>query len=245
MGEQPDASAEAHSISDRAVDGPAAALPRTPQEGAMHQDPFSAISGLRRATAVAGIGFLVLMAVTVAVVSVWPSTAAAVPASKQTAQPVSPPKVKAPPPRSKSPSRAKRGSSSPIARAALCSAPMVGDWRNINASTNAMTRALVSFRCSDQILCDTNGNCTGGDSYYSVQMFGRCHPADCDWGRVRASDMSDGWIRAMYYFGFKTSHVWLKTYSYYGLTYLRVWVANDFASWDGRSDYTTDEWFLR
>jgi hypothetical protein len=49
----------------------------------------------------------------------------------------------------------------------------------------------------------------------------------------------------MYYFGFKTSHVWLKTYVYYGRTYVRVWVYNDFASWDGRADYTTDEWFLR
>jgi hypothetical protein len=49
----------------------------------------------------------------------------------------------------------------------------------------------------------------------------------------------------MYYFGFKTSHVWLKTYVYYGRTYVRVWVYKDFASWDGRADYTTDEWFLR
>jgi hypothetical protein len=207
----------------------------------MHQARFPAISRLRRATAVAGIGFLLL---TAGVVSVWASTATALPASGHAAQRVSPPKVSTPPPRSKS-SRAKRRSSAPVAHAALCSAPMVGDWRNINANTNAMTRALVSFTCGDHILCDTNGNCTGGDSYYSTQMFGRCHPTDCDWGRVRASDMSDGWIRSMYYFGFKTSHVWLKTYSYYGLTYLRVWVYNDFASWDGRTDYTNDEWFLR
>ena len=108
-----------------------------------------------------------------------------------------------------------------------------------------MTRALVTFTCSDVILCDTNGNCTGGDSYYSTQMFGKCWPSDCAWGNVRAYPQYDGWIRSMYYFGFKTSPVWLKTYEYYGRTYLRVWVYNDFAASDGRADYTTDEWFLR
>lgn len=133
----------------------------------------------------------------------------------------------------------------PIARASLCSAPLVGDWHNITASTNAMTRALVSFTCSDVILCDTNGKCTGGDSYYSTQMFGKCSPTDCNWGRVRAYPQNNGWIRSTYNFGFKTSQVWLKTYSYYGLTYLRVWVYNDFTPSDGRADYTPDEWFLR
>jgi hypothetical protein len=201
--------------------------------------------GHRRATAVKGFCLLLLMALAVVVVSAWGSTAAAAPAANQTAQPVSPPKVNAPPKRSRSSSRVKPRSSSPVARAAVCSAPMVGDWRNINAGTNAMTRALVTFTCNDHVLCDTQGNCTTAESYYSAQMFGKCHPTDCNWGRVRAWNMYDGWIRAMYYFGFKTSHVWLKTYSYYGRTYLRVWVYNDFASWDGRADYTTDEWFLR
>ena len=57
--------------------------------------------------------------------------------------------------------------------------------------------------------------------------------------------MGGGWIRSIYNFGFKTSHVWLKTYNYWGLTYLRVWVHNDFTPADGRTDYTTDEWMLR
>jgi hypothetical protein len=133
----------------------------------------------------------------------------------------------------------------PTARAASCYAPMAGDWHNIDSSTRAMARAVVDFTCNDVILCDQFGNCTGGDSYYSMRMFGKCTPTNCDWGRLRAYDMGDGWIRSIYNFGFKTSHVWLKTYSYYGLTYLRVWVHNDFAPWDGRTDYTTDEWMLR
>ena len=132
----------------------------------------------------------------------------------------------------------------PTARAALCSAPIAGDWRNIT-TTNAMTRVVVDFTCSDVILCDQYGNCTGGDSYYSMRPFGKCHPTDCNWGRLRAYSMGDGWVRSIYNFGFKTSHVWLKTYNYWGLTYLRVWVHNDFTPADGRTDYTTDEWMLR
>jgi hypothetical protein len=133
----------------------------------------------------------------------------------------------------------------PLARAASCYAPLTGDWRNINSATTAMTRVVVDFTCGDVVLCDTSGHCTGGDSYYAMHPFGRCHPTDCDWGRLRATDMGGGWIESTYNFGFKTSSVWLKTYDYYGLTYLRVWVYNDFASWDGRTDYTTDEWMLR
>ena len=132
----------------------------------------------------------------------------------------------------------------PIARAALCSSPMAGDWRN-TTSTNAMTRVVVDFTCSDVILCDQFGNCSGGDSYYSMRPYGKCHPTDCNWGRLRAHDMGDGWIRSIYNFGFKTSHVWLKTYNFWGLTYLRVWVYNDFTPADGRTDYTTDEWMRR
>jgi hypothetical protein len=177
-----------------------------------------------------------------AVVAAAPAAAGATPAAKHKAHRVAPPKAETP----KKPSKAVRVKhAAPTARAALCSAPLVGDWRNINAGTNAMTRALVSFTCGDVILCDTKGNCTGGDSYYSTQMFGKCSPTDCAWGRVRAYPQYDGWIRSIYYFGFKTSHVWLKTYNYYGLTYLRVWVYNDFTASDGRTDYTTDEWFLR
>ena len=176
------------------------------------------------------------------------SVIAAVPAAGATAAPAKP-AHRLTPPKAHSPKKPKRSfirkHRAPRARASLCSAPMIGDWHNINASTNAMTRALVSFTCNDVILCDTSGHCTGGDSYYSTQMFGKCSPTDCNWGRVRAYPQTDGWIKSTYNFGFKTSSVWLKTYSYYGLTYLRVWVYNDFTPSDGRTDYTTDEWFLR
>jgi hypothetical protein len=128
----------------------------------------------------------------------------------------------------------------------LCATPtMSGDWHNIDPNTRAMSRVIVDFACSDVVLCDTSGHCTGGDSSYYMQPFGRCHPTDCDWGRQKATDMGGGWIESTYNYGWSTKYVWLKTYDYYGLTYLRVWTFTDFASWDGRTDYTTDEWMLR
>ena len=154
-----------------------------------------------------------------------------------------PPKAEKPAkPSKKALSRAHKG---PVAKASLCSAPMAGDWHNINPNTSAMTRAVVDFTCNDVVFCPVGQPCTIPESFYSMRMFGQCHPTDCNWGRLRAYDMGDGWIRSIYSFGFKTSHVWLKTYNFYGLTYLRVWVHNDFTPADGRTDYTTDEWMLR
>ena len=136
------------------------------------------------------------------------SVIAAVPAAGAVAAPAKPSHRLAPP-KAHAPeeAEAERPAQAPpaTARASLCSAPLVGDWRNI-ANTNAMTRALVSFTCSDVILCDTNGHCTGGDSYYSTQMFGKCWPTDCNWGtRYAPTRRYDGWIKSTYNFGFKTS----------------------------------------
>ena len=129
---------------------------------------------------------------------------------------------------------------------ALCAAqPMTGDWHNINSSTNAMTRVVVGFNCGDVILCDTNGHCTGGQSYFTLRGFGKCSPTDCDWGTRVAQDMGDGWQRATYSYSWATKYLWVKTYVYYGLTYLRVYTWTDFTPADGRTDYATDEWMLK
>jgi hypothetical protein len=57
--------------------------------------------------------------------------------------------------------------------------------------------------------------------------------------------MRDGWKRAVYNFGFKTSYVWMKNYPSNGTTRVRVWVYNDFTPADGRRDYATDEWMVK
>lgn len=128
---------------------------------------------------------------------------------------------------------------------ALCSAsdPLPGDWRNVDANTRAMTRVVVET-CQQVTTCN-GGICQTSWSGTFMTPYGKCSPTDCNWGRKQAQHMSDGWIRASYDFGFKTSHVWAKTYTYWGTVYLRLWVYNDFSSADGRSDYTTDEWFLK
>lgn len=128
---------------------------------------------------------------------------------------------------------------------ALCVAsPLQGDWHNTDPNTNAMTRLIVET-------CQSVTTCSGGicqtihDAATFMTPFGQCSPTDCNWGRRQVTYESDGWIRATYNFGFKTSHVWARNYGYYGLTYLRVWVNNDFTPADGRTDYITDEWFLK
>src|SRR3954451_12611007 len=81
---------------------------------------------------------------------------------------------------------------------ALCAAPaMEGDWHNIDVNTRSMTRVVVGFNCGDQVLCDTDGHCTGGESYFTFRPFGKCSPTDCDWGTRLAQAMSDGWHRAI------------------------------------------------
>ena len=138
------------------------------------------------------------------------------------------------------------GTASATPAYALCSTPaLAGDWHNIDPNTRSMTRAVITFECGDVRLCDTSGHCTGGQSFYRARMFGKCHPSDCDWGTVTASDRGNGWQLATYKFGFVTSYVWLKTYSFSGRTYLRVYVDNRFAPGDGRANYVTDEWFLK
>lgn len=129
---------------------------------------------------------------------------------------------------------------------ALCvTQPMTGTWKNINAATNSITRVNVGFGCGDVVLCDTNGHCTGGQSYFTLRPFGKCHPTDCDWGTRTATAMADGWQKATWNYSWATKSVWVKTYTYYGRQYLRVWSYTDFTPADGRTDYSTDEWMLK
>lgn len=133
----------------------------------------------------------------------------------------------------------------PSAQALCLAQPLHGNWHNTNSATRAMTRVDIGFHCGDTIVCDETGRCTGGESYFTLRPYGKCHPTDCDWGVRRSENMGDGWERAIYNFGFKTSHVWVKTYERGGSTQLRVWVYHDFTAADGRTDYVTDEWMVK
>ncbi|GAA3616227.1 hypothetical protein [Microlunatus ginsengisoli] len=134
----------------------------------------------------------------------------------------------------------------PPAALASCSTPsMAGAWQNIDPNTRSLTRVSVGFECGDQVLCDTDGHCTGGDSYFTLHPYGKCHPSDCDWGARRAQDMGSGWQRATFSYSWATKYVWVKTYTYGGRLYLRVYTWTDYTAADGRTDYSTDEWMLK
>lgn len=127
---------------------------------------------------------------------------------------------------------------------ALCvSSPLAGSWRNINPNTRSITRVTVTQGCGDQVLCDTDGHCSTSGGGYGVRVWGKCHPTDCDWGSRSAVSRGNGWILATYRRSYATSYVWLKVYKRGGTNQLRVNVRTDFTAADGRTDYTTDEWF--
>ena len=135
-------------------------------------------------------------------------------------------------------------SAAPPAQALCAAQPVVGSWHNIDPATRSVRQVDVGFVCDDVRLCDTNGNCTGGRSYFTLRGFGACHPTSCDWGTRTAQDMGDGWLRATYSYSWSTKYLWVKTYEFSGRTYLRVYTWTDFTPADGRTDYATDEWAL-
>ena len=196
---------------------------------------------------IARLGLLAVLALGAAVSCLIAlAFAASPPAQAKVLRPAKPKAAEAPARPPASVTKAARSKRGPVAKASLCTTPtMSGDWRNIDPNTSSITRNVIDFRCSDVVLCDLSGNCTGGDSGYYMHPFGKCHPTDCDWGRLRADDMGGGWIRSIYNYSWASKQVWAKTYSYWGLTYLRVWAHTDFTPADGRTDYTTDQWFLR
>ena len=73
-----------------------------------------------------------------------------------------------------------------------------GNWVNINSNTRSITRINVDFFCRDTSL---NGQLPAGFSFY-LNLFGACHPRDCDWGEVGANRDRNGWIRTTIDHGF-------------------------------------------
>lgn len=128
---------------------------------------------------------------------------------------------------------------------ALCSgtSPATGNWHNIDANTNSVTRVIVDWGCADQGLCPIGGPCVYPAG--SIRVFGRCHPTDCDWGVRTTYAEKDGWESARYNYSWATKYVWIRPYVFSGRTYLRVWVFTDFTPADGRKDYTIDVWMLK
>ncbi len=113
--------------------------------------------------------------------------------------------------------------------------PMSGQWVSVNPATRGLTSAAVTVGCCDQV---QNGVpvCSPPDS---VQLFGRCHPTNCDWGKVSGHLQSpDGRrLTAIYNQGFAKRTVRVDTLANGNL---RVRVLTDFVD-PHRQDYNLTE----
>ena len=61
--------------------------------------------------------------------------------------------------------------------ALAASSDFVGTWTNTDSSTRGITRIVVT---------------PNGDGTLNMQVFGKCSPSDCDWGKVAAVAYSSG-----------------------------------------------------
>ncbi len=101
----------------------------------------------------------------------------------------------------------------------------IGDWVNVDSNTGGITRVVVT---------------PAGPNRVRVQVFGKCHPNDCDWGTVAgkgyANSASSNDIRtvtAEFSTGFGKTLVILRPISG-GLSYSAL---TDFTDNSGRKDY--------
>ncbi|MFB9995324.1 hypothetical protein ACFFLM_25590 [Deinococcus oregonensis] len=110
----------------------------------------------------------------------------------------------------------------------------VGTWTNTNAATRGITRLILT---------------PNGDGTLNVQVFGKCQPTDCDWGKAgvltygtSVSD-TDHWLgSAVYPKGFSNTMLVMnlfpnKTLSVQSLT--------QFVDKSGRQNYASREVFRR
>jgi hypothetical protein len=137
------------------------------------------------------------------------------------------------------------------AHAGLCTIPPEqGIWRNYNQNTSSITKLVFQMECRDASKTVCSGNICSTTSavepHFFINLYGKCHPTDCDWGRVegRALTGSDaGWYYFTYNHGFARRYVYARTYPQWP-GWFRLYVWTDFTD-PGRADYASDEWFVR
>ncbi len=100
----------------------------------------------------------------------------------------------------------------------------VGTWVNDDANTGGMTRLIIGME----------GNTL------TVHGYGKCHPSDCDWGKITASYTGNP-FRAVYKQGFKTDTLTIKLVS---KNALHVHSTNIFHDGTNR-DYEADDYMHR
>ncbi|WP_221091512.1 hypothetical protein [Deinococcus aquaedulcis] len=118
-------------------------------------------------------------------------------------------------------------------RALAAPADMVGTWVNGNVTTNGITRINVTRTAAGQL---------------SVQVFGRCHPNDCDWGQapmltygLTVSDSNHFTASAVFNKGFANTVLVMN----FAKGRLDVHALTQFTDGSGRQNYATRETFAR
>jgi hypothetical protein len=123
-----------------------------------------------------------------------------------------------------------------------------GTWVNIDAATRGITKVEIDFSCNDVIRCsvDANGNetCDPLPPPYSLHLWGKCAPTDCDWGSADGNDHWVGttkWVYSFYNQGFAQRYVYVKP-SVVHPGALFLWMYTHFTG-AGRSDYVFTGWY--
>lgn len=103
---------------------------------------------------------------------------------------------------------------------------LVGNWVNTDSDTSGITRVVVT---------------ASGGNHVNVQVFGQCHPTDCDWGSVPGKSYFDSVnsnhvhsVMARFNSGFANTIVILRDVSGDRLAFE---VMTDFTDGSGRRDY--------
>src|SRR5262245_26138707 len=118
-----------------------------------------------------------------------------------------------------------------------------GTWSNSDTNTRSLTRAVLRFTCQDQIL---NGQPYPPGPPWHIHLWGKCHPSDCDWGEIGATEVKIGdrtYIHGVYRQGFATRYVYADMSLYRtGQLWILIWT--DFSD-PSRPDYESQDWFIK
>lgn len=86
---------------------------------------------------------------------------------------------------------------------ALCRAygPQPGVYQNVDRNTREITRFRLDYRCNDTIAIPVDATPAEREAArrrlgasWTVHLWGKCHPRDCDWGATAARTMPVGGV---------------------------------------------------
>ena len=113
--------------------------------------------------------------------------------------------------------------------------PQRGNWVNVDPNTRSITHARIEFTCVDVIVAGVPP-----PPSWHITLFGRCHPADCPWGRIPGRSGPGGSILANYDQGFATRAVRITRVG----TRINIRIATNFRD-PGRPDYVSNDLMRR